>query len=496
MDKIIKRQSLNPTQYRRANGTMCLILAVCYLVYIVVEIMNISRYGMSTGLIVRCVLYGVSMLATIILYKLMAKKKSCMIIFAVMFLVSYGALVFGNGVVVITFAFPALIGFMIYLNSVVVGLGCVSTFAICVIKCIILKGDGNTELFNYGLLIAAGLVVATVGALSTVFRLIDFSKEDRAVIENEAARRAEVAGVVGRIVGNLNTDFMEILEGLRDIQTGMNSADQAMTDISGSSESTANAVNHQVEMTTHIQDSLENTNQLANSARETTEELDNVVKEGKTMADELLEQSSIVDRNMAKISETIEQLAENVRKVSNITEAIVNISSQTNLLALNASIEAARAGEAGKGFAVVADEIRKLAEETQNSTEMITDIINELTNVTEETQNEIMESVGCINVQRMKVDEVNTSFTRVENGMHQLKRDVESMSREVEAVLSANTEIVESISLLSSTSEEVSAGTQSCKETIDIAYENLERFSDKVDGTFEQLKVLEETAGA
>ncbi len=496
MDKFIKRQTLNPDQYRRANGTMCLILAVCYLVYIIVEIMNISKHGMSTGVIARCVLYGVSTIVTIVLYKLMAQKKSCMIIFAIMFLVSYGALVFGNGVVVITFAFPTLIGFMIYLNSVVVGLGCISTFVICVIKCIILKGDGNTELFNYGLLITAGLVVATVGALSTVFRLIDFSKEDRAVIENEAARRAEVAGVVGRIVGNLNTDFMEILEGLRDIQTGMNSADEAMTDISGSSESTANAVNHQVEMTAHIQDSLENTNELANSARETTEELDNVVKEGKTMADELLEQSSIVDRNMAKISETIEQLAENVRKVSNITEAIVNISSQTNLLALNASIEAARAGEAGRGFAVVADEIRKLAEETQTSTEMITDIINELTNVTEETQNEIMESVGCINVQRMKVDEVNTSFTRVENGMHQLKCDVESMSREVEAVLRANTEIVESISLLSSTSEEVSAGTQSCKETIDIAYENLERFSDKVDGTFEQLKVLEETAGA
>lgn len=496
MDKLIKRQTLNPDQYRRANGTMCLILAVCYLVYIIVEIMNISKHGMSTGVIARCVLYGVTAIATIVLYKLMAKKKSCMIIFAVMFLIAYGTLVFNNGVVVITFAFPALIGFMIYLNSVVVGLGCVSAFIICAIKCIILKGDGNNELFNYGLLIAAGLVVATVGALSTVFRLIDFSKEDRAVIENEAARRAEVAGVVGRIVGNLNTDFMEILEGLRDIQTGMNSADEAMTDISGSSESTANAVNHQVEMTAHIQDSLENTNNLASSARQTTEELDSVIKEGKSMADDLLEQSSIVDRNMMKISQTIEQLAENVRKVSSITEAIVNISSQTNLLALNASIEAARAGEAGKGFAVVADEIRKLAEETQNSTEMITDIINELTNVTEDTQNEIMESVGCVNVQRMKVDEVNTSFTRVENGMRQLKCDVESMSREVEAVLRANTEIVESISLLSSTSEEVSAGTQSCKETIDIAYENLERFSDKVDGTFEQLKVLEETAGA
>lgn len=496
MDKFIKRQSLNPDQYRRANGTMCLILAVCYLVYIVVEIINIGKFGMSTGLVVRCGLYGVSMLATIVIYKLMATKKACMLTFAVMYLISYAVLVFGNGVVVITLVFPALMGFMIYLNSVLVGLGCISALIICVIKCIILRGAGDMELFNYGLLIGVGLVVGTVGALSTIFRLIDFSKEDRAVIENEAAHRAEVAGVVGRIVGNLNADFMEILEGLREIQTGMNSADDAMTDISGSSESTADAVNRQVEMTTHIQDSLENTNELANSAKETTIELNEVIKEGKTMADDLLEQSSIVDKNMMKISETIEQLAENVKKVSSITEAIVNISSQTNLLALNASIEAARAGEAGKGFAVVADEIRKLAEETQNSTEMITEIIDELTNVTIVTQEEIAESVGCINVQRMKVDEVNSSFTRVEYGMHQLKTAVESMTKEVESVLEANTEIVESISLLSATSEEVSAGTVSCKETIDTAHDNLERFSEKVDGTFEQLKVLEETARA
>ena len=79
--------------------------------------------------------------------------------------------------------------------------------------------------------------------------------------------------------------------------------------------------------------------------------------------------------------------------------------------------------------------------------------------------------------------------------MHQLQSDVTNMAKEVGVVLNANTEIVDSISLLSAASEEVSAGTQTCRETIDTAFENLGSFAYKVDGTFEQLKVLKETAG-
>ena len=78
--------------------------------------------------------------------------------------------------------------------------------------------------------------------------------------------------------------------------------------------------------------------------------------------------------------------------------------------------------------------------------------------------------------------------------MIELEAGVESMSHEVEEVLGANKEIVESISTLSASSQEVLAGTQLSKDTIDRTYDSLHGFSETVEGTFEQLQILKEAA--
>lgn len=496
MDKLIKQQTLTPEQYHRANLVMCTILVVSYLVYIVIEVMNINKFGMSDALIIRCVLYAIMSALSILCYKIFSTKKQCMILYAVTFLLTYAVLVFGNGVVVIVMVFPVLIGFMIYLNSLLVGIGCLGTLIICVVKCIVLKMDGNIELFNYGLLISAGFIVSFFGAYITILLLINFSKEDRAIIEREAAHRAEVAKNVEEIVEKLDMDFKEVVDILRDINSSMKSADIAMNDITASSEGTAKAINLQANMTTHIQEQLENATNLSINIVSTTNELEDTVMSGKILADRLQEQSDKVDNNILKISDTISQLVANVEQVSGITQAIENISSQTNLLALNASIEAARAGESGKGFAVVADEILKLAEETKVSTEKIDEIIIELANVTNNTQNEIKESAKCISEQRKQINAVTTSFISAARGAKELQTDVGHMSTNIGSVLDANKEIVDSISVLSATSEEVAAGSHTCKETIDFAFNNLEKFSQKVNGTFEELRTLEEITKA
>jgi len=78
------------------------------------------------------------------------------------------------------------------------------------------------------------------------------------------------------------------------------------------------------------------------------------------------------------IADSLNEIRNQASKINAVTLAVTKVADQTNLLSLNAAIEAERAGDAGAGFAVVAREIRRLADQSANSSQEIEQTVHEM----------------------------------------------------------------------------------------------------------------------
>ena len=281
-----------------------------------------------------------------------------------------------------------------------------------------------------------------------------------------------------------------IMKELSEINRQAENNNVSMKAIADSTEETVDEITHQANMTTDIQEAISKTLENVGTVHQNTIDVLDIITNGISLAQELTVQSSAVNENTNQMSEIINPLVGRVRDVSEITNAILSISNQTNLLALNASIEAARAGEAGRGFAVVADEIRNLSDETKNSTEQITEIIKELSQVTENTMRILGESVEGINKQNQKILDVNKSFSSSGDYMNDLKSLVDGIVADINTINDSNKTIVNSINQLSATTEEISSCSQESSTSTETIMDKIDGFTKEIQGVYQELDEL------
>lgn len=124
---------------------------------------------------------------------------------------------------------------------------------------------------------------------------------------------------------------------------------------------------------------LEHARRLGESAELARRESD----QGLNSVEKAIQGMEAIRGRVEGIAQTILALSEQTQQIGEITSVVMTLAQQSKILALNASIEAAKAGEAGKGFAVVAAEVRKLAEQSQQSTAQVQIILQDIRHATD-----------------------------------------------------------------------------------------------------------------
>lgn len=193
----------------------------------------------------------------------------------------------------------------------------------------------------------------------------------------------------GDEVGKLNGSLGDTTRSLRDMITEITHASRNMStsaeELAVLTEQAKSGTLLQQEETdqvaTAVTEMAHTAQHVATNASQAAESADNAnhqVKQGRGQMKRATEGMTLLSSSLEETSIEVQQLQQKTCDINAILDVIREIAEQTNLLALNAAIEAARAGEQGRGFAVVADEVRGLAKRTQESTEMIHNLIGDL----------------------------------------------------------------------------------------------------------------------
>lgn len=278
-------------------------------------------------------------------------------------------------------------------------------------------------------------------------------------VEDKSNHILEVAGGISEVAGNTKTTIEQVTQAIDSVAQG--AVKQA--------ESTQEA-NTQVE---HLKNSLDETKEYVSGMNGMTEKANEVSTEGIESVKDLIEKSGKTAEKSKVSLEVMNEMVESIDKIFYISDTIADITSQTNLLSLNASIEAARAGEMGKGFAVVADEIRKLADESKESTDEIKKIITEITEkskLVEATmqENEVLqgEQQEAINRTEEIFGEIMKQIEMLGSGMERINTLNENMSANKDLVVDKMGTIASVSEQSAAATEEVNASTEQVNVTM------------------------------
>lgn len=335
-------------------------------------------------------------------------------------------------------------------------------------------------------IIVVSLVVMLV-AIALLFKVTVGSRlnrltarlKDIATGEGDLTQRIEISGddEISRLSRYFNQFVEKIHDTVQEVARVTSQVVLSVKDLDVASATVSKGALQQQEETgavasavTEMSATSANVYESASNAAEETSTADESAKSGKQIVNHTVDSIHQLSTDVSSAADVIKDLAKQADNIGTVLDVISGIAEQTNLLALNAAIEAARAGEQGRGFAVVADEVRTLASRTQESTEEIQAMIENLqsgtrqaVSVMDKGQNQAEKTVvlaatadESLDVIVSSVNEISTMNNQIAHAASEQQRTADAVSHNVIAIQTVAEETANSSIVARHSSESVS----------------------------------------
>lgn len=262
------------------------------------------------------------------------------------------------------------------------------------------------------------------------------------------------------VVSEVDDSASQLAAASQELSANADQTSAATEYISGSTERMSDGACEQVKRITESrQITLEVTEAITHIAERAADvaETAAVVAEKSTAGGQAV-QSAIVQ--MDSISGSVNGLAGVIgrlvhasQEIGQIIEVISELSQKTNLLSLNAAIEAARAGEHGRGFAVVAGEVKKLAEQSTESTEQVAALIVAIREEIGQVEQSMRTATKEVGLGMGVVHTAGSLFAEIEQSVAEVNRQVAEVSDTTGHISSRSQQVVQAMDTITEVSE-------------------------------------------